>query len=221
MTILYLSRSFTLVRAEAYNRQGVIFVSFSFFLPHSQYSYFSQINPFYRHKNHSSFGEIRHLETKIGDLCESCRSNEKIIFVGEGRLTEQYAGTSALQQEHTDAIRIWIKEKSSSRAIMAPKHLALLSRPKDRQLKERRGQGWDVAKRQKLAVETGTDPPLEVVSGSYYWRTKSVWRDEPVAQSGGVSIRQSSNCTGPSLNLIQRNVPQSNVTGPNKSKVAT
>ena len=32
---------------------------------------------------------------------------------------------------------------------------------------------------------------------------------------------QSDDCTGPSLNLINRNVPQSNVTEPNKSNVVT
>lgn len=33
--------------------------------------------------NHSPFGEIRHFETEIGDLRESCSSDEKISF-GEG-----------------------------------------------------------------------------------------------------------------------------------------
>ena len=37
----------------------------------------------------------------------------------------------------------------------------------------------------------------------------------------GMSIRRSVNYTGPSLNLIQRNVPQNNVTGSNKSNIVT
>ena len=36
-----------------------------------------------RHENHSPFGEIRRFETKIGDLRESCRFDEK-IFLGGG-----------------------------------------------------------------------------------------------------------------------------------------
>ena len=36
----------------------------------------------FRHENHSPFGEIRRFETKIGDLRESCRSDEKIFFWG-------------------------------------------------------------------------------------------------------------------------------------------
>ena len=38
----------------------------------------------YRHENHSPFGEIRRFETKIGDLRESCRFDEKMFKGGEG-----------------------------------------------------------------------------------------------------------------------------------------
>ena len=38
---------------------------------------------------------------------------------------------------------------------------------------------------------------------------------------GGVSAWQSDNCTGPSLNSIKRNVPQSNITWPIKSNIVT
>ena len=38
---------------------------------------------FLRNENHSPFGEIRRFETKIGDLRESCRFDEK-IFMGWG-----------------------------------------------------------------------------------------------------------------------------------------
>ena len=55
---------------------------------------------FIRHENHSFFSEIRHFETKIGDLRESCRSNEKKnIFWGGGmdrtwRYTRDYQWTA-------------------------------------------------------------------------------------------------------------------------------
>ena len=45
--------------------------------------------------------------------------------------------------------------------------------------------------------------------------------DKPAVWSGGVSTGQSDNYTGPLLNLIQRNLPQSNVTWPNKSNLVT
>ena len=67
----------------------------------------------------------------------------------------------------------------------------------------------------------GDDTPLELVSRGHYWRTELVWTDKPAVCIKGVSIRQSDNCTGPSLNLIKRNVPQSNVTEPNNSNVVT
>ena len=41
--------------------------------------------PLYRHENHSPFGEIRRFETKIGDLRESCRFDEKIFGGGRFR----------------------------------------------------------------------------------------------------------------------------------------
>ena len=44
---------------------------------------------------------------------------------------------------------------------------------------------------------------------------------EPVARSWGVSIVQSDNYTGPSLHLIKRNFPQSNVAWPKKRCVVT
>ena len=75
---------------------------------------------------------------------------------------------------------------------------------------------WKFQMQRVLKFGSGADPPLEVVSGPYYWRTKPVWTDKPVAWSGGVSIIQTDNCTDPSLNLIKRNFPQINVTGPNK-----
>ena len=43
--------------------------------------------------------------------------------------------------------------------------------------------------------------------------------DEQAVRMEGVSIGWSVNCTGPSLNLIKRNVPQSNITEANKGKV--
>ena len=45
--------------------------------------------------------------------------------------------------------------------------------------------------------------------------------DKPAAQIEGVSVWQFGNYTGPSFNLIKRNVPQSNITWPNNSKVVT
>ena len=46
---------------------------------------------------------------------------------------------------------------------------------------------------------SSADPPLEVVSGSHYWRAIPVSMDNPEAWSEGVSVWQSDNCTGPSL----------------------
>ena len=70
-----------------------------------------------------------------------------------------------------------------------------------------------------VKFRSNADPPLEGVSGPYYWSTEPVWMDKPASRIEGVSIGWSVNCTGPSLNLIQRNVPQSNVTCPNKINV--
>ena len=52
-----------------------------------------------------------------------------------------------------------------------------------------------------VKFHSGAKPPLEVVSGPYYWQTEPVWTDKLAMWSGGVSIVQSVNCTGPSLNL--------------------
>ena len=54
---------------------------------------------------------------------------------------------------------------------------------------------WILQRWRGVIICSGTDTPLEVV--------------------------QSDNCTGPSLNLIKRNFPQSNVTWPNKGNVVT
>ena len=80
---------------------------------------------------------------------------------------------------------------------------------------------WISQRRQGVKFPSGADAPLEVVSGLYYWRTEPVWPDMPASCIRGVSIGWSVNYMGPSLNLIQRNVPQSNVTWPNKSNVVT
>ena len=72
-----------------------------------------------------------------------------------------------------------------------------------------------------LKFRSCPDPPLEVVSGPYYWRTKPVWTYKPALRIGGVSIWRSVNYTGPSLNVIQRNVPQSNVIWPKKISLVT
>ena len=45
--------------------------------------------------------------------------------------------------------------------------------------------------------------------------------EEPAARIEGVSIVQSDNYTGPSLNLSKRNVPQSSIEEPNKSNAVT
>ena len=47
--------------------------------PHVEESFYdiSLETTFYRHENPSPFGEIRRFETKIGDLRESCRFDEK------------------------------------------------------------------------------------------------------------------------------------------------
>ena len=58
-------------------------------------------------------------------------------------------------------------------------------------------------------------------SAPYYWWTKTASTDKPVAWSGRCVDPTSVNYTGPSLNLIQRNVPQSNVTWSNNSNVVT
>ena len=62
---------------------------------------------------------------------------------------------------------------------------------------------------------------MEVVSGPHYWWTKPVSMDKPAARSRGLLIWQSDTCTSPSINLIKRNFPQSNVTWPNKSNIVT
>ena len=72
-----------------------------------------------------------------------------------------------------------------------------------------------------VKFRSGADLPLKVVSGLYYWWTKPVWTDKPALCRGDVSVGRSDNCTGPSLNLIKRNFPQSNVTWPDKSNVVT
>ena len=64
---------------------------------------------------------------------------------------------------------------------------------------------------------SGADPPLEVVSGPYYWQIEPVWMDKPAAQSRGVSVVQTDNW----LNLIKTHVPESNVTWPNNSNVVS
>lgn len=46
----------------------------------------------------------------------------------------------------------------------------------------------------------GDDTPLELVSRGHYWRTELVWTDKPAVCIKGVSIRQSDNYTGHSLN---------------------
>ena len=56
-----------------------------------------------------------------------------------------------------------------------------------------------------------------IVSEAQYWETEPVWMDEPAAHMEGVS----DDCTGPLIILINRNVPQSNVTEANKSNVVT
>ena len=69
----------------------------------------------------------------------------------------------------------------------------------------------------RVKFHSGADPPLETVSGPYYWWTEPVWTDKPAAWSGGVSIIQFDNW----LKLIKRNFAQSNITWPNKSNVVT
>ena len=53
--------------------------------------------------------------------------------------------------------------------------------------------------RSGVKFRSGADPPLEVVSGLHYWWAAPVWTDNLEAQSGGVSVVQSVNYTGPSL----------------------
>ena len=68
----------------------------------------------------------------------------------------------------------------------------------------------------------GTSPHLRRSHrGGYYWRTEPVWTYKPALRIWGRVDRTVVNYAGPSLNLIQRNIPQSNVTWPNKSNVAT
>ena len=80
---------------------------------------------------------------------------------------------------------------------------------------------WKFQMRPGVIFRSSADPPLEVVSGLYYWWTEPVWMDKSAVQNVDVSVWQSDNCTGPSLNLIKRNFPQSNVTCPNNSNVVT
>lgn len=62
-----------------------------------------------------------------------------------GRWTGQCARTLTPQQPHINTSRRWTRRNSSSsRASMALKQLAVLSRPRNRLLKERSGQGWDM-----------------------------------------------------------------------------
>ena len=62
---------------------------------------------------------------------------------------------------------------------------------------------------------------MGLISGPFYWRTEPVWTGKPAVQSAGMLIVQSDNDTGPSLNLIKRNFPQSSITWPNNSNVVT
>ena len=71
---------------------------------------------------------------------------------------------------------------------------------------------WDGG-RPVLQSQTVSSPIHSAV-----WMPGSCTNSPPLE---GVSIVQSDNCTGPSLNLIQRHVPQSSVTGPNDSNVVT
>ena len=49
----------------------------------------STLASYYRHENHSPFGEIPRFETKMGDLRQSCRSDEKIFsWGGHGGIPE-------------------------------------------------------------------------------------------------------------------------------------
>ena len=64
----------------------------------------------------------------------------------------------------------------------------------------------------------------QVVKEAQHGQTVSVWMDKPAARRALVWIwwcSQSDNYTGPSLNKIKRNVPQSKVTGPNNSNMLT
>ena len=54
---------------------------------------------------------------------------------------------------------------------------------------------WKLKMRRGVQFHSGSDSPLEIVSGPSYWRTEPVWMDKPAVQSGGVSIVQSDNCT--------------------------
>ena len=78
---------------------------------------------------------------------------------------------------------------------------------------------WNFEVWRGVKFHSGADLPLEVVPGLYYWWIEPVWMDKLAAQSGGVSIIQIDNYTGPLFNLIQRNVPQSKVTWPNNNNV--
>ena len=68
---------------------------------------------------------------------------------------------------------------------------------------------------------SSADTPLEVVTKVQYWRTEPVWMVKPAVRIMVVSVEQSDNYTGHSLNYIKRNVPQSNIKRLNKSKVVT
>ena len=74
---------------------------------------------------------------------------------------------------------------------------------------------------QEVKFLCGADPPLELVSEPQHLRTEPVWGGKLAARIEGVFIEQSNNYTGPSLNKIKRNVPQSNTTGPNNRNVVT
>ena len=49
------------------------------------------LSVYIRHENPSPFGEIRRFETKIGDLRESCRFDEKCFLEGGGACRYSYS----------------------------------------------------------------------------------------------------------------------------------
>ena len=73
---------------------------------------------------------------------------------------------------------------------------------------------WKSKRWRGVKFRSGVDAPLEMVSEMQYLQTKPVWTDKLAAHIEGVLIWQSDNYTGPLLNKMNRNIPQSNITGP-------